>query len=155
MESVNGNRSSVNLDEIDRFIIQSLRQDGRMPFAQIAHQLNVSPGMIRMRYNRLVETGYLHVVAVSNPLRMGLSTMAMIGVRVQGNRLLEVADKIAELDEVVYLVVSSGSYDIMVEVFCRDRDHLLKFLTESLYQIEGIHETNSFVYLKIVKEIYF
>ncbi|MDX9990483.1 MAG: Lrp/AsnC family transcriptional regulator [Anaerolineales bacterium] len=155
MDNSIASRPINSLDEIDRFIMESLRQDGRMPFAQIAQRLNVSPGMIRMRYNRLVESGFLHVVAVSNPLRMGLNTMAMIGVCVQGNRLLEVADRIAELDEVVYLVVASGSYDLMVEVFCRDRDHLLKFLTESLYQIEGINETNSFVYLKIIKEIYF
>jgi len=155
MDNSNDIHPVENLDEVDRFIIESLRQDGRMAFAQIAQQLNVSPGMVRLRYNRLVETGMLRVVAISNPLRMGLNSMAMIGIRVQGNRLLEVAEKIAALDEVIYLVVCTGSYDILLEVLCRDREHLLRFMTEKLYKIEGIRETNSFVHLKIIKEIYF
>jgi len=155
MDNSNDIHPVENLDEVDRFIIESLRQDGRMAFAQIAQQLNVSPGMGRLRYNRLVETGMLRVVAISNPLRMGLNSMAMIGIRVQGNRLLEVAEKIAALVEVIYLVVCTGSYDILLEVLCRDREHLLRFMTEKLYKIEGIRETNSFVHLKIIKEIYF
>jgi len=155
MDNSNDIHPVENLDEVDRFIIESLRQDGRMAFAQIAQQLNVSPGMVRLRYNRLVETGMLRVVAISNPLRMGLNSMAMIGIRVQGNRLLEVAEKIAALVEVIYLVVCTGSYDILLEVLCRDREHLLRFMTEKLYKIEGIRETNSFVHLKIIKEIYF
>src|SRR6185369_12489090 len=108
------------LDKIDQFIIDALRQDGRVAFAQIAQQLQVSPGMIRIRYNRLVELGILKVVAVTNPLRMGMTTMAMIGLRVEGNKLLEVASQIAALEEVIYLVVTSGAYDIMIEVVCRN-----------------------------------
>jgi Lrp/AsnC family transcriptional regulator for asnA, asnC and gidA len=143
------------LDKIDQFIIDALRQDGRVAFAQIAQQLQVSPGMIRIRYNRLVELGILKVVAVTNPLRMGMTTMAMIGLRVEGNKLLEVASQIAALEEVIYLVVTSGAYDIMIEVVCRNHTHLLQFLTERLYQIEGVHQSESFMHLKIVKEVYY
>jgi Lrp/AsnC family transcriptional regulator for asnA, asnC and gidA len=144
-----------SLDKIDLFIIEALRKDGRAAFAQIAQQLKVSPGMIRARYNRLVEAGILRVVAVTNPLLMGISTMAMIGLRVEGSKLLEVAGRIAALEEVVYLVVTSGAYDIMAEVACRDHAHLLEFMTERLYQIEGVKQTESFVHLKIVKEVYY
>lgn len=143
------------LDETDLHIINAMRTDGRVAFAQIAEQLNVSPGMIRQRYNRLVELGYLKVVAVTNPLMMGKRTMAMIGVCTDGRKMLEVADKLIQFDEVVYIVVVSGRYDIMVEVFCRNHEDLLQFLTEKLAKVDGVRETESFMHLKIVKEIYF
>lgn len=143
------------LDDVDRQIIDALHKDGREPFAQIAERLGVSPGMIRVRYNRLVETGALRVVAITNPLRMGFTTMALIGIKAEGDKLMEAAAQIAALDEVIYLIVVSGAYDIIAEVMCRDRDHLLQFLTERLYKIEGIRGTESFIHLKIVKEVYF
>ncbi len=155
METRISNSSVGGLDEIDQKILEALRQDGRTPFAQIAEQLSVSPGMIRMRYNRLVEMGFLKVVAITNPLRMGYEAMAMIGIRTDGKKMLEVAEKIAEFDEVVYLIVTSGRFDILVEVFCRNHADLLRFITEKLYSIEGVRESESFLQLKIVKEVYF
>lgn len=143
------------LDETDLKIIETLRKDGRMAFAQIAEQLSVSPGMIRQRYNRLVDMGYLKVSAITNPLRMGLKTMAMIGVRVDGDKMVQIAEQIAAFDEVVYIVIVSGRYDILAEVFCRDHAELLTFLTEKLSRVDGVRETESFMHLKIVKEIYF
>jgi Lrp/AsnC family transcriptional regulator for asnA, asnC and gidA len=155
MNSANVTVRSEALDTIDLKIMEALREDGRIAFAQIAERLNVSPGMIRMRYNRLVDMGYLKVVAITNPLRMGYEAMAMIGIRTDGQKMLEVAAMVAALDEVVYLVVTSGRYDIMAEVICRDRADLLRFITERLYRIDGVRETESFIQLKIVKEIYF
>ncbi len=143
------------LDEVDRYLIDALRKDGREPFAQIAERLNVSPGMIRQRYSRLVEQGLLRVVAITNPIQRGLKTMAMIGIRTDGNRMLEVADEISRLPEVVYLVVASGRFDILAEVFCRDHEDLLRFITGKLYGIEGVRESETFMHLRIVKEIYF
>jgi Lrp/AsnC family transcriptional regulator for asnA, asnC and gidA len=143
------------LDKTDLQILDILRKDGRAPFAEIASQLKVSPGMIRQRYNRLIKQGYLKVVAITNPVHRGLKTMALIGVRTDGNQMLKVAEKISKLKEVVYLVVVSGRYDIMIEVFCRDHEDLLDFITEKLYGIEGVRETETFMHLKIVKEIYF
>jgi len=155
MESVIGKNEALQVDEIDLSIIDSLRRDGREAFSQIAEQLNVSPGMIRQRYNRLVEQGYLKVVAITNPIQRGLKTMALIGIHTDGNHMLEVADKVASLDEVVYLVVVGGRYDIMAEVFCRDHEDLLKFLTEKLCSIDGVRDTETFMHLRIVKEVYF
>jgi Lrp/AsnC family transcriptional regulator for asnA, asnC and gidA len=142
-------------DEIDLQIIDALRRDGRVAFAQIAEQLNVSPGMIRLRYNRLVEQGYLKVVAITNPLRMGFKTMAMVGIRADGSKLLEVAEKISRLEEVIYLVISSGQFDLFAEVVCRDHEDLLRFITERLSTIDGVRDSQSFMHLKIVKEVYF
>lgn len=155
MESIIDMPQSSGLDGTDLKIIEALRKDGREAFAQIAEQLGVSPGMIRQRYNRLVEMGFLKVVAITNPLRMGLKTMAMIGIRVDGDKLLQVAEKIAAFEEVVYIVIVSGRYGILAEVFCRDHADLLTFLTEKLSRIDGVRETESFMHLKIVKEIYF
>ncbi len=146
---------AISLDAIDQHILDAMRKDGRAAFAQIAAKLKVSPGMIRQRYNRLVDMGMLKVVAISNPLQRGFKTMALIGVRTDGNKMLEVAEQIAKLKEVVYLVIVSGRFDIMAEVFCRDHEDLLKFITEKLYAIEGVRESETFMHLKIVKEIYF
>src|SRR5271157_2489153 len=145
----------VSLDEIDQHILDAMRKDGRAAFAQIAAKLKVSPGMIRQRYNRLVDMGLLKVVAISNPLQRGFKTMALIGIRTDGNKMLDVADAISKLKEVVYLVVVSGRFDIMAEVICRDHEDLLNFITEKLYAIDGVRESETFMHLKIVKEIYF
>ena len=155
MESEIVIKSDQALDDIDRQIIDELQKDGRAAFSQIAERLNVSPGMIRQRYNRLVEQGILRVVAITNPLRMGFKTMAMIGIRADGSKLLEVAGKVANLDEVIYMIIASGRFDIFAEVVCRDHEHLLRFITEKLSTIDGVRESESFMHLKIVKEIYF
>lgn len=155
MDTRSTNIGIDGLDDVDQQIIGALRLDGRTPFSQIADQVGVSPGMIRMRYSRLVEMGYLKVVAISNPLRMGFKTMAMIGVRIDGDKMLAAAEEISNFDEVVYLVVTSGRYDVLVEVMCRNHKHLLDFLTEKLYKIDGVRQSESFVHLKIVKEVYF
>lgn len=141
-------------DEIDLQIIKILNEDGRASFAQISQTLGVSPGMIRQRYNRLVEEGVLQVVAITNPMVLGLTTMAQIGVKVNVNRMQEIADQIASFEEVIYLVLLTGSYDLFVEVVCRDRSHLLDFLTNKLHSVEGVKEAETFVYLRIAKEVY-
>lgn len=155
MENEKSDQQSYDLDDVDLKILEALRGDGRVAFSQIAEQLGVSPGMIRMRYNRMVEMGYLKVVAITNPLRMGYEAMAMIGIRTEGKRMLEVAEQVAGFDEVIYLVVTSGRFDIMVEVVCRDHADLLRFITEKLYSIEGVRDSESFLQLKNVKEVYF
>ena len=155
MDSKKNIKTAATLDETDLRVLEILRKDGRATFAEIAAQLLVSPGTIRQRYNRLVDQGYLKVVAITNPVHRGLKTMALIGIRTDGTQMLKVADKIAKLKEVVYLVVVSGRYDIMIEVFCRDHEDLLKFVTEKLYGIDGVRETETFMHLKIVKEVYF
>lgn len=144
----------ANIDEIDQKIIKILNEDGRASFSHIAQTLGVSPGMIRQRYNRLVEEGVVQVVAITNPMLMGLTIMAQIGVKVNVNRFHEIADQIASFEEVIYLVLLTGSYDLFVEVVCRDRNHLLDFLTNKLHSVEGVKEAETFVYLRIAKEIY-
>ena len=147
-------RASYPLDETDRAIILALKEDGRMSFAEIARRLDVSPGMVRQRYLRLLDEKILQVVPVTNPPLMGYKVMAQIGIRADNRRLREVVRQIAAFDEVIYLVLCTGAYEILVEVVCRDNAHLLEFLTEDLGAVEGIRSTETFLYLEIVKEAY-
>lgn len=144
----------AELDAVDYRIISALREDGRISFAEIARRVDVSPGTVRERYLRLVQSKLVQVVTVTNLPMMGFRMMALIGIKVDGSRLREIARQIAALDEVIYLVLCTGPYDLLAEVVCRDNADLLKFLTERLHSVPGIHDTQSFVYLDIVKEIY-
>ena len=112
MENVIGNSQSSRLDNIDQYIIEAMRKDGREAFAQIAEKLNVSPGMVRQRYNRLVELGYLKVVAVTNPLMMGMRTMALIGIHTDGLKMLQASG--------VELAIISGRASRALERRARD-----------------------------------
>ncbi len=142
------------LDQTDRQIIQALKGDGRLPFSTIATQLGVSPGMIRQRVQRLNERGVLQFAAVTNPLKIGYGTMALIGVKADGRHIEEISRQIAAFDEVIYLTITAGAYNFLVEVTCIDNAHLLRFLTDRLYSVEGVREAETFIYLDIVKEIY-
>lgn len=144
----------ATLDKMDRAILQALKGDGRLPFSTIAAQLGVSPGMIRQRVQRLGERGVLQFAAVTNPLKIGFHTMALIGVKADGHRLQEIARQIAAYEEVIYLAITAGAYNFLVEVTCVDNAHLLRFLSERLYSVEGVREAETFIYLDIVKEIY-
>ena len=150
----NGAAAGGDVSELDKRIIEHLQQDGRRAFTRIAADLGVSEAAIRARTNRLIEQGILQVVGVTDPLKLGFHQQAMIGVRCEANRLMEVADAVAAFPEVSYLVVTAGSYDILIEVVCEDNDALLRFLTERLRRVDGVRETETFVYLRMVKQTY-
>jgi len=151
---VNGAAAGVEISELDKRIIEHLQRDGRRPYTRIAADLGVSEAAVRARTNRLIERGILQVVGVTDPLKLGFHQQAMIGVRCQADCLMEVAETVAAFPEVSYLVVTAGSYDILIEVVCEDNDALLRFLTERLRRVEGVRETETFVYLRMVKQVY-
>ncbi len=142
------------ISNIDRQIINNLQVNGRMPFTQIAKQLDVSTGMVRLHYQKMVEKGILEIAAITNPMLIGQSKMALIGIKADGYRLRDIADKISTFEEVIYLILLTGSYDLVAEVVCRDKDHLLDFLTNKLYKVKGVRESETFMFLEIVKEEY-
>jgi Lrp/AsnC family transcriptional regulator for asnA, asnC and gidA len=145
---------SNDIDDVDRKIIAALHQDGRIAFSQIAKKLKVSPGKIRIRYNRLVKLGYLRIVSITNPLNVGYNALAIIGIRAEGSILMQVAETIAEMDEVVYLIITTGRFDILLEVMCIDQADLLRFVTEKLYKTKGVKDSETFMNMKILKEVY-
>ena len=147
-------RAADEVSSLDKRIIEHLQQDGRRPFTQIASDLGVSEAAVRARTNRLVERGVLQVVGVTDPLRLGFQQMAMIGIRCDGDMLVEVSEKIAEMPEVDYVVITAGSYDLLIETVCEDNEALLRFLAEKLRRIEGVRDTETFVHLRMVKQTY-
>ena len=142
------------LDDLDKRIIQCLQLDGRRPYAQIGRQLDVPEATVRQRAERLIGRGVVQIVGVTDPLAMGFQQPALIGLKVEAARLTEVADEIAKLDEVTYLVITAGRYDLVCEIVCEDNDHLLRVLTERLAGIDGIRSTETLVELRFVKESY-
>jgi Lrp/AsnC family transcriptional regulator for asnA, asnC and gidA len=147
-------RSSDDVSDLDKRIIEHLQADGRRPFTQIAADLGVSEAAVRARTNRLIERGILQVVGVTDPLKLGFHQMAMIGIRCESDQLVTVAEQIAEMPEVDYVVITAGTYDLLIETVCEDNEALLRFLTEKLRAIEGVRETETFVYLRMVKQTY-
>ena len=147
-------RGADEVSALDKRIIEHLQQDGRRPFTQIAADLGVSEAAVRARTNRLVERGILQVVGVTDPLKLGFHQQAMIGVRCERDRLLQVADAVSAFPEVDYVVITAGTFDLLIEVVCEDNDALLAFLTERLRAVDGVRETETFVYLRMVKQTY-
>jgi Lrp/AsnC family transcriptional regulator for asnA, asnC and gidA len=147
-------RESDGISELDKAIIEQLQSDGRRAYTRIAADLGVSEAAVRARTNRLIERGVLQIVGVTDPLKLGYDQMALIGVRCEGEDLLKAADAIAELEEVIYVVVTAGAFDLLVETVCRDNASLLAFLTEKLRRVPGVVATETFVYLRIVKQSY-
>jgi Lrp/AsnC family transcriptional regulator, regulator for asnA, asnC and gidA len=142
------------LDDLDKAIIRCLQLDGRRPYAQIGRELKVPEATVRQRAERLISRGVVQVVGVTDPLAMGFQQPALIGLKVDAAKLEEIAEKIALLDEVTYLVVTAGRFDLMCEVVCADNEHLMRVLTEDLAKIRGIRSTETMVELRFVKESY-
>jgi len=141
-----------SLDPIDRGIIEALQENGRTPFRSIAARVGVAEATVRARYGRLVDDGILLVTGVTNPLGLGFEAQAMIGIKTSGSPE-PVADEIAGWDEASYVVVAAGRFDLLVEVVCNDRRHLLE-LTTRLREVEGVVSTETFPYLSLAKQVY-
>lgn len=142
------------LDDLDKAIIKALQLDGRRPYAQIGRDLKVPEATVRQRAERLINRGVVQVVGVTDPLAMGFGQPAFIGLHVDADRLNEIAERVAALDEVTYVVVTAGRFDIICEVVCEDNEHLLRVLAERLAKIDGIRSTETMVELRFVKESY-
>jgi len=140
------------LDEVDRALIEALQKNGRDSFRRIASTLGVSEATIRARYQRLCEDGILQVTAVTNPLGLGFDAMALVGIRTSGAPE-DVAERIAQLDEADYVVVAAGQFDLLVELVCVDRRHLLD-VTNAIRSLDGVASTETFVYLELHKQLY-
>ena len=143
----------VTLDDVDRKIIGVLQGDGRCPYGTIAEQVGLSEAAVRRRVQRLREGGIMEIVAVTDPLQLGFTREALVGIRVQGDVRL-VADKIASIDEINYVVLCAGSFDILAELVTVDDDSLVHLLNDSIRSIPGVTEVETFLYLKLAKQTY-
>jgi Lrp/AsnC family transcriptional regulator, regulator for asnA, asnC and gidA len=140
-----------DLDEIDLAIIQMLREDGRRAYSSIAQDLGLAPSTVQQRATRLLDSGVLTIKAMVHPADLDHPVIAMVAVKANGAYLSSAAEALALIPEVRWTVICAGSYDIMVEVVCRDNRHLLSLISDCLATIEGVRETVTFLYLDIVK----
>jgi Lrp/AsnC family transcriptional regulator for asnA, asnC and gidA len=145
--------ASGAIDEIDRRIIGHLQRDGRRPYGAIAEDVGLSEAAVRRRIQRLRDSGVMQIVAITDPLQLGYSREALVGIRVHGDVRL-VADKIAAIEEANYVVMTAGSFDLIAELIAVDDDALVHLLNDSIRSIPGVTEVETFLYLKLAKQTY-
>lgn len=144
---------AVVLDPTSRAIIEQLQEDGRRPYAAIGKAVGLSEAAVRQRVQRLVESGVVRIVAVTDPLQVGLTRQAMIGIKAEGD-LQELADALAAVAEVDDVVVTAGAFDVLVEVVCEDDEHLLRVLNRDVRALPGVRTTETFVHLAARRRLY-
>lgn len=145
--------SSQSLDETDRALIHLLQRDGRRPYTQLAKEVGLSEAAVRQRVQRMLDNETMQIVAVTDPLQLGLNRQAMVLIRVNGD-VREVADQLEQIDEVDYLVVTAGSVDLLAEVVVSDDDALFSLLNDKIRQIPGVLSTETITYLGLRKQTY-
>jgi Lrp/AsnC family transcriptional regulator, regulator for asnA, asnC and gidA len=153
--SQRGNGSAhvrILLDDISKNIIEQLQQDGRRSYASIGQAVGLSEAAVRQRVQRLLDAGAMQIVAVTDPMTLGFRRQTMIGVRSSGE-LEQVAAQLADMPEIDYVVITAGSFDLLIEVVCEDDDQLLDILSR-VRSIPSVTATETFVYLKLCKQTY-
>lgn len=140
------------LDDVGKQIIEQLQEDGRRPYATIGKAVGLSEAAVRQRVQRMLDAGIMQIVAVTDPLQLGFPRQAMIGIRSSGD-LERIADQLAELPDVDYVVITAGSFDLLTEAVCRNDDHLLQIL-QQIRSVDGVTAAEAFVYLKLRKQTY-
>ena len=148
-----GRGASFHLDPLSKAIIEQLQEDGRRAYATIGRAVGLSEAAVRQRVQKLIDSGVMQIVAVTDPLTVGFHRQAMIGIRCEGD-LDPVAEALAAMEEVDYVVMTAGSFDLLVEVVCADDDHLLEIINKRIRALPQVRSTESFVYLKLRKQTY-
>ncbi len=150
--ATNGTKAAV-IDDVSKAIIEQLQVDGRKSYAEIGKAVGLSEAAVRQRVQKLTESGVMQIVAVTDPMQLGFYRQAMIGVRVTGDTLV-IADQLAAMPSVDYVVLTAGTYDILAEVVCENDLDLITMLNSEIRTLEGVLSTETFVYLKLHKQFY-
>jgi Lrp/AsnC family transcriptional regulator for asnA, asnC and gidA len=141
------------VDDMSKAIIEKLQRDGRRSYAGIGQDVGLSEAAVRQRVQRLIDAGVMDIVAVTDPMQLGFSRQAMVGIRCQGDTT-KVAERLAKIDAVSYVVLTAGNFDALVEIVCADDAELLELLNTEIRAIPGVTSTETLVYLKLVKQQY-
>ena len=144
---------TTELDEIDKAIIRQLQVDGRMPYSQLSTIAGLSEAATRQRVNRLVDRKVMSIVAVTDPAVLGYAFQSMLGITVTAEAGAT-AEKLARIDELEYVVITTGHYDVLAEVVCTDAEHLLAVIDDKVRRVDGVGTVDTLTYLRIVKESY-
>jgi len=143
----------VHIDDVSKAIIEQLQNDGRRSYAEIGKAVGLSEAAVRQRVQKLTDSGVMQIVAVTDPLQLGFFRQAMIGIQVSGDTTA-IAEQIGKLPAVDYLVLTAGSFDLLVEVVCENDDDLIDLLNRDIRGIPGVRSTETFVYLRLHKQFY-
>ena len=138
------------LDDVDRAIITELQVDGRMSYTDLAPRVGLSQAAVRQRVTKLIDRGVMQVVAVTDPLSLGMTTQAMVGITVFGD-VRTVAAAVSACPEAQYVLITAGRYDVLAEVLCEDNESLLSLVNDRLRSIDGVASTEVFSVLKTEK----
>jgi Lrp/AsnC family transcriptional regulator for asnA, asnC and gidA len=144
---------AVALDDVSKGIIEQLQEDGRRSYAEIGKAVGLSEAAVRQRVQKLTDAGVMQVVAVTDPMQLGFYRQAMIGIRATGDTT-KVAEQLAAIPAIDYVVLTAGSFDVMAEVVCESDEDLIELLNHRIRAIEGVLSTETFVYLKLQKQFY-
>ena len=139
----------VHLDDVSKAIIEQLQADGRRSYADIGKAVGLSEAAVRQRVQRLTESGVMQIVAVTDPMQLGFTRQAMIGIRAGGD-----TRELAEIPELDYVVLTAGSFDLLAEVVCENDEELITLLNTRIRNLPGVQSTETFVYLKLQKQFY-
>ncbi len=140
-------------DDVDKALVTALQRNGRESYAALAKIVGLSEAAVRQRVQRLLDDGAVQIVAVTDAMAMGFQRWAMIGIVAEGD-VRNVSDQLVEIEEIDYVVLCAGSFDILIEVVCEDDDRLLALLNDRVRSIPGVRSTETFVYLKLAKQTY-
>ncbi len=143
----------VQLDDVSKAIIEQLQADGRRSYAEIGKAVGLSEAAVRQRVQKLTESGVMQIVAVTDPMQLGFYRQAMIGIRASGDARV-LADTIAALPAVDYVVLTAGSFDILAEIVCENDEELITLLNSEIRTLDGVLSSETFVYLKLHKQFY-
>lgn len=148
-----GSKGAPVLDEVSKSIVEALQQDGRRSYASIGKAVGLSEAAVRQRVQRMTEAGVMQIVAVTDPLQLGFARQAMVGIHVDG-AVEPVADALSAMEEVIYVVMTAGTYDILCEVVATGDAELLDLVSRRMRGVPGVRATETFMYLKLAKQIY-
>ncbi|WP_435746388.1 Lrp/AsnC family transcriptional regulator [Microbacterium sp. PMB16] len=146
-------RKHPTLDAVAKTIIELLQEDGRRSYSDIGRVVGLSEAAVRQRVQRLTESGVMQIVAVTDPMQLGFHRQAMIGIRVAGDAR-KVAEAIAAVEAIDYVVITVGAFDILAEAVCEDDDQLLALINDAIRPIDGVVSTETFIYAKLQKQLY-
>ncbi len=143
----------VILDDTDKAIVRELQGDGRVSYADLGPRVGLSQAAVRQRVRRLIDSGTIQIVAVTDPTSLGFHVFAMLGVRVRDD-VRRVAADLGAIDAVDYVVITAGRFDILVEVVCEDNGALLELVNDRIRAVAGVETVEIFNYLDLVKQTY-
>jgi Lrp/AsnC family transcriptional regulator for asnA, asnC and gidA len=141
------------LDGVNKAIVEELQADGRRTYGSIAEAVGLSEAAVRQRVQKLRDAGVIQIVAVTDPLQVGFASQAMVGIRTEGDARV-VAERLAAVDDIDYVVMCAGSFDILVELVCENDDAVVDLLNGVIREIPGVRDTEVFMYLKLAKQSY-